>query len=131
MNRELRDIVMKLADAEQRVRLAISEGRTDDAEKAMEEVRALRKQKAMLEELEAEARREAEAAIPAGERRDREELEREYTKAFIKAIRRRPLSAEEVSIVNDYRRQVLAVMHEGGVTSDPDGDCLAGGAAGH
>src|SRR5690606_16939499 len=76
----------------------------------------------MLEELEAEARREAEAAIPAGEKRDREALAKEYTRVFVKAIRRRPLSAEEVSIVNEYRRQVLAVMHEGGVTTDPDGD---------
>lgn len=122
MNRELRDIEMKLADAEQRVRFAISEGRTEDAEKAMEEVRALRKQKAMLEELEAEARREAEAAMPAGEKRDREALAKEYTRVFVKAIRRRPLSADEVDVINAYRREIMAAMHEGGVASDPDGD---------
>ena len=122
MKREVRDIEMKLADAEERARQAIGEGNLEAAEKAMEEVRALRKQKAMLEELEAAARREMEAAMPAGERRDREQLEKQYVKVFVKAIRRRSLSADEVDVINAYRREILAAMHEGGVTTDPDGD---------
>lgn len=122
MKREMRDLQTQLAAAEQKARLAIGEGKLEDAEKAMEEVRALRKQIAMLEELEAAERREAVAAMPAGEQKDLKELEQEYTRAFIKAIRRRPLSAEEISVLNTYRRQVLAVVHEGGVTGDTEGD---------
>ena len=122
MNREMRDLQVKLAAAEQKARLAIGEGRVEDAEKAMEEVRALRKQIAMLEELEAEARREAEAAMPAGEQKERAEMEADYKRIFLKAIRRRALSAEEISVIHAYRQQVFAVLHEGGVATDPDGN---------
>jgi len=119
MKREMRDLQAKLAKAEQEARMAIYEGRTEDAEKAMEEVRAIRKQIAMLEELEAEERREMEK-LP--EHKDRAELEKEYKTAFLKAIRRRPLSADEISVISEYKKQVLAAMHEGGVIGDTDGD---------
>lgn len=122
MKREMRDLQAQLAAAEQQARLAIGEGKLEDAEKAMEEVRALRKKIAMLEELEAAERREAQLAMPVGEQNDLKELEQEYTRAFLKAVRRRPLSADEVSVLSAYRRQVLAVVHEGGVTTDPDGN---------
>lgn len=122
MNREMRDLQTRLAKAEQDARMAIYEGRVEDAEKHMNEVRNIKKQIAMLEELEAEERKEMENALPAGERKDHAELEKEYKTAFLKAIRRRPLSAEEINVINAYRREVLAVMHEGGVSTDPDGD---------
>lgn len=122
MNREIRDLQQKLAAAEQEVRMAIGEGDVERAEKKMEDVRSLRRQIAMLEELEAEAKREAEAARPAGEKRDEQELERRYSEAVLKAIRRRPLSADDLDTVASYRRRVFGVLHEGGVTSDPDGD---------
>lgn len=122
MTREMRELQAKLANAEQNVRLAIGEGRVEDAERGMEEVRALRKQIQMLEELEAEERREVEAAMPAGERKERAEMEAEYKRIFLKAIRRKELSADEISIVTSYRREVFAVIHEGGVETDPDGD---------
>lgn len=122
MTREMRELQAKLASAEQNVRLAIGKGRVADAEKGMEEVRALRKQIQMLEELEAAERREAEAAMPAGERREKAELEADYKRIFLKAIRRKALSADEISVANEYRRQIFAVLHEGGVTTDPDGN---------
>lgn len=122
MKREIRDLQAQLSAAEQAVRLAISENRVSDAEKGMEDVRALRKQIAMLEELDAAERREAEAAMPAGERKERAEMEADYKRIFLKAIRRKALSADEISVVNSYRREVFAVLHEGGVTADPDGD---------
>ena len=122
MTREMRELQSRLAVAEQNARLAIGEGRVQDAEKHMEEVRSLRKQIEMLEELEAQAQREAENSIPAGEERDRKELEERYAKAFVKAIRRKTLSADDLDAVVSYRRHVLNVMHEGGVTTDPDGD---------
>lgn len=123
MTREVRDLEMQLAAAEQKARLAIGEGDVARAEKAMENVRALRRRIEMLKELDEQARKEVEAARPAGERREREELEREYARVFVKAIRRRPLSADEVDLIHSYRREVLgAVMHEGGVTTAPDGN---------
>src|SRR5690606_30357002 len=117
----MRELQAKLAQAEQNARLAIGEGRVQDAEKAMEEVRALRKQIDFLKELEAQEKQEIEASLPKGERKDKAELEQQYTKAFVKAIRRRELTADEIDVVNSYRRHVLNVMHEGGV-ADPDGD---------
>lgn len=119
MIRELRDLQMKLADAEQRARLAIGEGKVDEAEKVMEEVRALRKQIAMLQELDAEDRRQA---VAAAQGKDFKELEAEYKRVFLAGIRRKKLSAEDVSIINDYRKAVYAVLHEGGVTTDPEGN---------
>lgn len=121
MTHQMRELQAKLAQAEQNARLAIGEGRVQDAEKAMEEVRALRKQIDMLKELEAQEKQEIEASLPNGERKDKAELEQQYTKAFVKAIRRRELTADEIDVVNSYRRHVLNVMHEGGV-ADPDGD---------
>lgn len=124
MTREMRDLQARLAQAEQNVRLAIGEGRVADAEKGMEEVRSIRKQIAMLEELEAAERREAEAAVPAGERKERTEMEADYKRIVLKAIRRKALSAEEISVVHAYRQQVFAVLHEGGVAGDPDNASL-------
>jgi len=115
MIRELRDLQMKLADAEQKARLAIGEGNVNAAEKAMEEVRALRKQIAMLQELDAEDRRQA-AGLTV---KDAADLEEEYRRVFLAAIRRKGLSADDLSIANEYRKMVFAVMHEGGVTGDP------------
>lgn len=122
MNRILRDLQTRLAAAEQEVRLAIGEGDVAKAEKGMEEVRALRKQIAMLEELDAAERREAEAAKPKGEILDQQELEQRYTAAVLKAIRRKPLSGDDLDAIMSYRRHVLNVMHSGGVSDDPDGD---------
>lgn len=120
MTKQMRELHTKLAAVEQDVRLAIGEGRADDAEKGMEAVRALRKQIAMLEELEAEEKRDI---VPAGEARDRKALEAQYTQAVLKAIRRAPLSADDREVVRAYQREVLGQMHEGGVVpAAPDGD---------
>lgn len=119
MTKQMRELHTKLAAVEQDVRLAIGEGRADDADKGMEAVRALRKQIAMLEELEAEEKRDI---VPAGEARDRKALEAQYTQAVLKAIRRAPLSADDREVVRAYQREVLAQMHEGGVPAAPGGD---------
>lgn len=119
MTREMRELQAKLAAVEQEARLAIGDGKVEDAEKAMEKVRSVRKQIAMLEELEAE---EQKAAVPSGEKKERDELETQYKTAFLKAVRRKSLSADEISTVNTYQREILGLMHGGGVTTDPDGD---------
>lgn len=122
MNRELRDLQTRLAEAEQSVRLAIGEGNVTEAEKHMEEVRTLRKQIAMLEELDAQAKADARSAMPAGEVRDRREFEARYTEAFVKAVAQRGLTADDREVIAVYNRSFRAAMHEGGVTTDPDGD---------
>jgi len=122
MNREIRDLQTRLAAAEQAVRLAIGEGNVSEAEKRMEEVRALRKQIAMLEELDAQAKADARSAMPAGEVRDRREFEARYTEAFVKAVAQRGLTADDREVIAAYNRSFRAAMHEGGVTTDPDGD---------
>ncbi len=119
MTKQMRELHTKLAAVEQDVRLAIGDGRAEDAEKGMEAVRALRKQIAMLEELEAEEKRDI---VPAGEARDCEALEAQYTKAVLKAIRRAPLSVDDREVVRAYQREVLAQVHEGGVPAAPGGD---------
>ncbi len=119
MTREMRELQAQLAAVEQEARLAIGDGKVEDAEKAMGKVRSLRKQIAMLDELETE---EQKAAVPSGQKKEQEELETQYEKAFLKAVRRKSLSADEISMVNTYQREILGLMHEGGVTTDPDGD---------
>lgn len=122
MNRQLRDLQTQLSAAEQEVRLAIGENDVAKAESKMNEVRALRRQIAMLEELDAEAKAEAKQCQPSGEVRDRKELEAQYSKAFVRAIRRRNLSADDLSVISSYHQEFRAAMHSGGVEDDPDGD---------
>lgn len=122
MNRELRDLQTQLAAAEQEARLAIGEGDVTKAESKMDEVRSLRKRIAMLEELDAQARAEARPSQSAGEVRDRQELESQYTKAFVKALARKRMTADDLDVINSYHKEYRAAMHSGGVETDPDGD---------
>ncbi|MTI95186.1 MAG: phage major capsid protein [Firmicutes bacterium] len=118
MKRQMRELQAKLADAEQEVRNHITAGETAKAENKMKEVRNIRNQIKMLEELGEEEQREINNAAPAGEKKDRDELAKAYKKAFVKAVRNKPLNADEQGIVRDYK----AVMHSGDVTGEPDGD---------
>jgi HK97 family phage major capsid protein len=101
------------------VRSLLGENKVDEAEAKMNEVRSLDKAIAMQKELEAgEDRRDAS---PASEKREKaaDELEREYRGVFLKGLRRQRISSEERSIIAEYEKRT---MHEGGVTSDTDGD---------
>ena len=60
MTKEMRELQAKLATVEQEAAW-LWRGRVEDAEKGMEKIRSLRKQIAMLEELETEEKR---AAVP-------------------------------------------------------------------
>jgi len=46
------------------------------------------------------------------------QLEEEYKRIFLKGLRRQRITADDHSIIEEYKN----VMHEGGVTTDPDGD---------
>lgn len=122
MTKAMRELLAQLSEAEERARDAIARGSKADAEKAMEEVRELRAKIDFLRELEAREEQEFEPSRPKGEQKDREELKAEYRRVFLKTVRNKRLTADEQSIVRDYQKTFFNVMHEGGVTTDPDGD---------
>lgn len=123
MNKLLRELYAKLREAEDNVRAAIAEGNDELAEAAMADVRKISSRIDTVKELErhddgfdAGVQVAGEEEAPAA--KDEKKLAEEYRKVFLKAVRRRRLSPSEASLIREYK----AVMHEGGVTSDPDGD---------
>ncbi|MBY6276149.1 phage major capsid protein, partial [Symbiobacterium thermophilum] len=101
--------------------------KVDEAEKRMEDVRALQKKIEVQRQLEEEER--GGLGLGGGQPTDGEnrtttkedaELEKEYRQIFMKAIRRRPVSSEERSIIKEYEKR--AVMHTGGVVGQTEGD---------
>ncbi|MED3777994.1 phage major capsid protein [Geobacillus stearothermophilus] len=128
MSKELREMLQKLEQMKAEVRALLGEDKVDEAEKRMEEVRALQKKIEVQRQLEEEERGglglgggysvggETRAAT-----KEDAELEREYRQIFMKAIRRRPVSSDERSIIAEYEKR--AVMNEGGTNpAIPDGD---------
>lgn len=122
MNKWLRELYAKLSDAEQQARAAIAEGNDEVAETAMAEVRKIRSRIDALKELDRHDDGFEAGVQVAGEEepvsKDERKLAEEYKRVFLKVVRRRRLSPSEASIIREYK----AVMHEGGVTGDPDGD---------
>lgn len=119
MTREMRELMQRLAEAEQSARLAIGDGDVQAAERHMQEVRALRQRIDMLKELEGGGGGDADAPRPAA---DGAEIAARYREAWLKAVRRRRLSADDLDVLDAYMRPYRAVMHEGGVSTDPDGN---------
>lgn len=121
MNKQLRELYAKLREAEQNVRAAIAEENDELAEKAMNDVRKLRTRIEALKELDDI---EPEGGMRMGDEndepvaKDEQKLANEYRRLFLKALRRKRISPTEASIIREYRN----VMHEGAVTTDPDGD---------
>ncbi|MED4922908.1 phage major capsid protein [Anoxybacillus geothermalis] len=128
MGKELREMLQKLEQMKVEVRALLAEDKVDEAEKRMEEVRALQKKIEVQRQLEEEERGglglggaySAGAETRAATKKDAE-LEQEYRQIFMKAIRRRPVSSDERSIIAEYEKR--AVMNEGGANpAIPDGD---------
>ena len=125
MTKELRAMLQKLEQAKQEVRSLLAEDRTNEAKAKMEEVRELQAKVDLQRELE-----ETEARSLGGkelddngnvQERDMKELEAEYRTIFLRGIRRRPITAEQRSIIAEYERR--AVMNEGNTNpAIPDGD---------
>lgn len=119
MSKKLRELLQALEVEKAKVRSLLAENKVVEAEKAMEEVRALQKSVAIQQELEALEEPDLNDATPiTPTNRTDAELEAEYKRIFLKGLRRQRITADDHSIINEYR----AAMHEGGVTSDPDGD---------
>lgn len=117
MSKELREMLQALEEQKTKVRALLAENKVTDAENLMEEVRALQKKVNLQMELEAANDPQLDNGTPIDGRTDAE-LEAEYRGVFLRGLRRQQISADDRSIVSEYR----AAMHEGGVTADPDGD---------
>lgn len=115
MTKELRALLQKLDTAKQEVRSLLAEDKTQEAKDKMDEVRSLQTKVDLQRELE-----ETEARGLGGtelnddgnvEERDMKDLEKEYTGIVLRGIRRRPITAEQRSIIAEYEKR--AVMNEG------------------
>lgn len=124
MTKELRALLSKLDTAKQEVRSLLAEDKVTEAKEKMEEVRSLQAKVDLQRELE-----ETEARAVGGtelredgtvEEKDMQELTSEYRQIFLRGIRRKPITSEQRSIIEEYERR--AVMHEGGAAGIPDGD---------
>lgn len=127
MEKELREMLQQLEQMKTEVRSLLGEDKVEEAEKRMEDVRALQKKIEVQRQLEQEERGGlgiGGAQLASGEIRtvtkEDAELESEYRQVFMKAIRRRPVSSDERSIIVEYEKR--AVMHTGGVVGQADGD---------
>lgn len=127
MSKELRKMLQRLEQMKQEVRSFLGEDKTDEAEKRMNDVRDLQKKIEVRKALE----EGEEETLPSGtpvegsEKREDAELEQEYTGIFLRALRRRPVTTEQRSIITEYEQRyaIRAVMNEGGTDpAIPDGD---------
>jgi HK97 family phage major capsid protein len=119
VSKELREKLQRLEQLKQEVRSMLGEGKVEDAENRMADVRSLQKEievQRALEEIDP-----APGATPVGGGKEERDLEQEYNGVFMKAIRRRNISSEERSIITEYEKR--AVMNEGGTNpAIVDGD---------
>ena len=122
MTKEMRELLQQLEAAKAEVRKLLAEDRVAEAEKKMEEVRALQKKIDMQKELEAmnEFNDNGAQKITNKEEKD---LNAEYKRVFLKGLRRQRITSDEWSIINEYyktRGIRAAVMHEGANSDNPD-----------
>ncbi|MET3846869.1 phage major capsid protein [Paenibacillus sp. OAE614] len=124
MTKELRALLEQLDNMKAEVRSLMGQDKVDEAEKRMNDVRALQKKIEVQRSLEDDEERDynpgREFEDEKRDKRSEDELENEYRSVFMKGIRRRSISTDERSIIREYEQR--AVMHEGGATGQPDGD---------
>lgn len=122
MTKEMRALLQELETLKASVRALIGENRIDDAEKKMEEVRALQKKIDLLKEVEAaddvDINNGAQQITP----RVDNDLNAEYKRIFLRGLRRQSISADDRSIINEYYRANgirAELMHEGTDPNNP------------
>lgn len=120
MSKELRELLQSLEEKKAKVRGLLGEDKVSDAESLMEEVRGLQKKVALQQELEMTESNKFNDATPLNldSTSTDKELEAEYKRVFLKGLRRQRITADDQSIISEYKN----VMHEGGVSTDSDGD---------
>lgn len=125
LTKELRAMLSRLDDMKKEVRSLLAVDKTQEAKDKMTEMRTLQEKVDLQRELE-----DAEARGLGGkelnddgniEERDMQELSTEYRGIFLRGLRRRSISREMRSVIDEYERR--AVMNEGGTNpAIPDGD---------
>lgn len=117
MNKKLRELRERVEQLKAEARALLNEGKIEEAEKLRDEIRNLNRQIEILQEVADADLNQRQGRPVTGQNRTAEQLEQEYRAVFLKGLRRRPISEEERSIIEEYR-----AMHTGAVASDPDGD---------
>lgn len=121
MTKEMRALLQALEEKKAKVRALLAEDKVTEAEEMMEEVRALQKKVKMQQELEAldDFGDDDEQSINDNTDNTDKNLSAEYKRVFLRGLRRQRISADDRSIIREYR---AAVIHEGGADGIPDGD---------
>jgi len=118
----MRALLQELETLKASVRALIGENKVDEAEKKMEEVRALQKKidlQKQLEEMDGVINLDAGTQLTAKVDKD---LNAEYKRIFLRGLRRQPISADDRSIINEYYKANsirAALMHEGTDPNNP------------
>lgn len=120
MKKELRELLAQLDATKLEVRTLLGEDKVAEAETKMLEVRSLEKKIQVQKELDDAEEREQREGRAAGGTKDDQELETQYRSAFLKGLRRRSISSEERSVIEEYNKR--AVMHGGDAADQADGD---------
>lgn len=121
VTKEMRALLQQLEAAKAEVRALLAEDKVTEAEQKMEEVRALQKKIDLQREIEA---LEDFGGDDDGQQLDNsatdKDLNAEYKRIFMSALRRQRISADDRSIIREYYRSVRGeVMHEGTDPANP------------
>lgn len=119
MTKEMRALLQQLEAAKAEARALLAEDKVTEAEKKMEEVRALQKKIDLQKEIEAMEDFVDDDAQQITASTDKD-LNEEYKRVFLKGLRRQRITAEDRSIIREYNKSIRgAVMHEGTNTANP------------
>ena len=96
---KMAELLQKLAQAKEEVRSLNNEGKVEEAEAKLTEVRALNKQIEIQKEIDKEEEKEVDSKINQDEKRDLNVDDVEIREAFFKALQGKPISPEERALV--------------------------------
>lgn len=121
MTKEMRALLQELEGKKAQVRALLAEDKVTEAEKIMEEVRALQKKIDLQKEIEA---MEDFGGDDSGQQINNvgKDLNAEYKRVFLKGLRRQRLTTDDQSIIAEYYRTVGIrgeVMHQGTDPNNP------------
>lgn len=126
MNKKLRELFAQLETIKSEVRALLGEDKVAEAEKKMEDVKAIQRKIEMEKQLSAmdDDAPGGNVVDPQGQvNRTGAEIEAEYKRVFLMGLRRQRISADDRSIISEYNRSIRGeVMHEGGAVGIPAGD---------
>jgi len=122
MTKEMRALLQQLEAAKAEVRKLIAEDNVTEAEKKMEEVRAIQKKIDLQKEIEALEDVDINDSAQQITNKVDKDLNAEYKRVFLKGLRRQRISADDQSIIDEYYKahSIRAeAMHEGTNQSNP------------